>query len=98
MLEGQITQGRLLLHLGAEEAETGAETLLFTAEPGKHVQNELLHFIECLELGQRPLTDGVRSLQSLRVIWKLYEAEQQEIVANLRGLDPGYPREWGDVP
>jgi predicted dehydrogenase len=86
MLEGQIMQGRLLLHRGAEEGETGAETVLFIAEPGKHVQQELIHFVECLETGQRPLTDGVHSLQSLRVIWKLYEAEQQGVVADLCGL------------
>jgi predicted dehydrogenase len=86
MLEGQISQGRLLLHRGAEEDETGSEALLFTAPPGKHVHNELLHFVACLETGQRPLTDGIRSLQSLRVIWKLYEAEQEGVVADLRGL------------
>lgn len=86
MLEAQITQGRLLLHRGAEEEESGTETLLFTADPGKHVHNELIHFVDCLETGQRPLTDGVRSLQSLRVIWKLYEAEEQGVVADLRGL------------
>jgi predicted dehydrogenase len=91
MLEGQITQGRLLLHRGAEEDEPGTETVLFRTEPGKHVHNELIHFIECLERGQRPLTDGRRSLQSLRVIWKLYEAEEQGVVADLRGLgmEPG---------
>lgn len=86
MLEGQITQGRLVYHQGAEEDEHGTETVLFTAPPGKHVHNELVHFVDCLKSGQRPLTDGVRSLQSLRVIWKLYEAEEQGIVADLRGL------------
>ncbi|MEZ4736608.1 MAG: Gfo/Idh/MocA family oxidoreductase [Caldilineaceae bacterium] len=86
MLEGQITQGRLLLHRGAEENETGTETVLFTADPGKHVHNELIHFVDCLETGQRPLTDGIRSLQSLRVIWKLYTAEEQGVVADLHGL------------
>lgn len=86
MLEGQISQGRLLLHRGAMEEEAGQEELLFEAEPGKHVQNELVHFVECLESGCRPLTDGVRSLQSLRVIWKLYEAEEQGVVADLHNL------------
>jgi hypothetical protein len=32
------------------------------------------------------LTDGPRSLQSLRVIWRLYEAEEKSTVADLRGL------------
>lgn len=86
MLEGQITQGRLILHRGAEENRAGYEEVVFTAPPGKHIHNELIHFVECLETGQRPLTDGVRSLQSLRVIWKLYNAEEQGVVADLRGL------------
>lgn len=86
MLEAQVTQGRLILHKGAEEDESGTETVIFTADPGKHVHSELFHFVECLETGQRPLTDGRHSLQSLRVIWQLYAAEAQGIVADLRGL------------
>ena len=90
MLEGQLNQGRLLIHRGAQEqgpdTPTGQEDLLFEAEPGKHVQNELIHFVECLESGRRPLTDGVRSLESLRVIWKLYEAEEQGVVADLHKI------------
>ena len=90
MLEGKISQGRLLLHRGAQEqgpaTPTGQAELLFTAEPGKHVENELRHFVDCLESGRRPLTDGIRSLQSLRVIWQLYAAEAAGVVADLRGL------------
>jgi hypothetical protein len=33
-----------------------------------------------------PMTDGHSALQSLRVIWKLYDAEKFGIVADLRGL------------
>lgn len=86
MLEGQISRSRLILHRDAAEEDTGREQLLFEAEPGKHVHNELTHFVDCIETGQRPVTDGPRSLQSLRVIWKLYEAEQNGVVADLRGL------------
>ena len=32
------------------------------------------------------LTDGEGSLQGLRVIWKLYEAEDKGEIADLRGL------------
>ena len=32
------------------------------------------------------MTGGAASLQSLRVIWRLYEAEQRGVVADLRGL------------
>jgi len=90
MIEGQISQGQLLLHRGAREqgpfTPTGQAELLFEAEPGKHVEHELLHFVACVEQGRRPLTDGIRSLQSLRVIWKLYEAEAAGTIADLRGL------------
>ena len=86
MIEAQFSQGRLILHRGAQEAEAGREQLLYTSEPDKHVHNELAHWIDCLETGRRPLTDGARSLQSLRVIWRLSEAEERGAVADLRGL------------
>ena len=86
MLEAQVTQGRLTLHRGAEETESGRERLLLETETGKHVEHELAHFAECIERGTRPLTDGSRRLQSLRVIWRLYDAERRGVVADLRGL------------
>ena len=46
----------------------------------------MAHFLDCVETGQRPLTDGPDSLQGLRVIWRLYEAEKEGKVADLRGL------------
>jgi predicted dehydrogenase len=80
MLEADITGGRLIHHLDGEEE------LLLQAEPGKHVENEIAHFVDCVESGRQPLTDGPGSLQGLRVIWRLYEAENQGTVADLRGL------------
>ena len=59
---------------------------MFQTAVGKHLENELIHFVDCLEHSRRPLTDGRRSLQSLRVIWKLYEAEAQGVVADLRAI------------
>ena len=47
---------------------------------------ELSHFLECIEAEHRPLTDGPGSLQGLRLIWRLYEAEEQGVVADLKGL------------
>ena len=37
----------------------------------------------------RKMTVYLRSLQSLRVIWKFYEAEAQGVVADLRAIDNG---------
>ena len=82
MIEADVSGQRLLAHAGGErkllmESDAGA---------GKHTENEMAHFIDCIKRGQTPLTDGEASLQSLRVIWKLYEAEQRGVVADLGGL------------
>ena len=81
MLEADITGHRLLAHAGGERK------LLFESESGgKHTEQEMAHFLDCIESCQTSLTDGEAALQSLRVIWKLYEAEEQGVVADLRGL------------
>ncbi len=80
MLEAAITQGKLILHQNREE------TILLTAEDAKSLRNETLHFIDCINTGAKPLTDAHSSLQGLRLIWRLYEAEQKKVVADLRGL------------
>ena len=82
MIEADVSGQRLLVHAGGErkllmESEAGA---------GKHTENEMAHFLDCIERGQTPQTCGEASLQSLRVIWRLYEAEQRGVVADLRGL------------
>ncbi len=80
MLEADITGGKLIAHA------KGQHTLLMEAEKGKHVHNEIAHFVDCIATGKRPLTDGPGSLQGLRVIWRLYEAENAHGMADLRGL------------
>ena len=52
----------------------------------KETQYEIKHFADCIINGTKPLTDGHSTLQGLRVIWKLYEAEKNNVVADLRGL------------
>lgn len=94
MIEADISSGRLLFHSG-RTGETAGESLerplgngelLLEAEAGKHTENEMHHFLDCIETGHSPLTDGPGSLQGLRVIWRLYQAEQQRQMADLRGL------------
>lgn len=80
MLEARFAEGKLIVHT------RGREEVLLESESGKHTQNEMAHFLDCIETGQRPLTDGPSSLQGLRVIWRLYEAERQHTMADLRGL------------
>ena len=82
MLEADVSGHRLLAHAGGErkllmESDAGA---------GKHTENEMAHFLDCIEHRKTPMTGGEASLQSLRVIWKLYEAEERDVVADLRGF------------
>ncbi len=80
LIEADIT-GSKLMHI-----HRGEETLLLESESGKHTENEMAHFLDCIKTGQQPLTDGQGSLQGLRVIWRLYEAEQEGRMADLTGL------------
>ena len=52
----------------------------------KETQHEILHFIDCIRTGKRPETNGYASLQGLRVIWAMYDAEKHNTMADLRGL------------
>lgn len=40
--------------------------------PGSSVIGEIEHFLECIETGRRPDTDGYEALKSLRTIWAMY--------------------------
>ncbi len=53
---------------------------------GKATQYEIRHFTDCVLNDKTPLTDGKVAIQSLRVIWELYDAEKNHRLANLRGL------------
>lgn len=59
-------------------------------EVTKETQHETRHFIDCAMNGKKPLTDGRSAIQSLRVIWKMYDAEKFNVMADLRGL--GIPK------
>ena len=52
----------------------------------KQTQYEIRHFLECILYDRRPMIDGYDSLQSLKVINRLYEAEDRGEIADLRGL------------
>ena len=80
MIEAAISQKQLIAHAG------GKTEVLLEADSGKHTENEMAHFLDCIEQKKPPLTDGPGSLQGLRVIWRLYEAEEKGAVAELRGL------------
>ncbi|MCC7493372.1 MAG: Gfo/Idh/MocA family oxidoreductase [Fimbriimonadaceae bacterium] len=79
LLDARITEGAIYRIVGGEEQK------IYDAEVGKHTENEMAHFLDCLETGAIPLTNGPESVQGLKVIWRLYEAEEQGVVADLRG-------------
>ena len=99
MLELHFASGRIILHAdptggdlptllakhGVDAGESH-ETVLYELPVGKHTNWEVEHFLDCVESGAEPETNGRQSLQSLRVIWRLYDAEQRRSVADLHGL------------
>ena len=73
---------------GVAAGETHAYRVLWKREGpmSKETQHEVAHFADCVRNHKQPLTDGRSSLKSLQIIWKLYDAEKQGIVADLRGM------------
>ena len=55
----------------------------------KYTNHEIDHFVDCVLNGKTPLTSGRTALESLRLIWKLYDAEKTNTVADLRDINPG---------
>ncbi|MBP1989506.1 Gfo/Idh/MocA family protein [Paenibacillus eucommiae] len=91
LIEIHLGEGKMYLHSDIKEEHGDLENrstteILMDIEPGKLTLYETKHFLDCIIHGTRPDTDGPRSLQGLRVIWKLYEAEQNNTFADLRGL------------
>jgi len=68
--------------------ETPERAILYETpdEQRKATNREIGHFLDCVAGGDRPTTSIDQSLQSLRVIWRLYQAERRGRVADLRGL------------
>lgn len=90
MAELDFGAGQLRLH-----NSDGVSVLAESEHNSKYVHGELGHFLDCIERGEQPLTDGPGSVQGLRVIWRLYQAERDGVVADLSGLAIGDP--W-DMP
>jgi predicted dehydrogenase len=94
-LEAAISEGKLIAHSRATEHIAGKPTVRQKEEVLLEVQNskptevEMAHFIDCIETGATPLTDGIGSLEGLQVIWKLYDAEEQNKIADLGELGLG---------
>ncbi len=98
MLEYNRTEGKLYLHTGMQpelatlDTSSKTEILMSEDNDSKKTQFETRHFLECIINGTKPLTDAPSSLQGLRAIWRMYEAERNNTVADLRGL--GLDEDW----
>ena len=89
----ELTKGEIRLynaiieHVPGVEENTGYCVIWKENGPGgKYTNLETEHFVDCILTGKRPMTDARAALQSLRVIWKMYNAENNDMVADLRGL------------
>jgi predicted dehydrogenase len=101
MLEYNLSEKKLYLHTDIKDEKANMDTssrlqvLMDESDSTKKTQYETLHFINCINSGTKPMTDGPSSLQGLRVIWRLYEAERNNVIADLRGL--GLDEDWSSV-
>ena len=73
---------------GATAVDTHAYRVIWKRESAmsKETQHEVAHFADCVHNHKTPLTDGRSALKSLQIIWKLYDAEKQGVIADLRGM------------
>lgn len=60
--------------------------LLLTRPRTRYQRAEVGQFVDGITAGSRPVADGAGSPQSLRAIWRLYEAERSGRYADRRGL------------
>lgn len=97
-IDGENKGKILLLRTKGYTQEDTCVTTLWekSASAGKRTDGEIEHFVSCIQSGKRPLTDGRTSTTGLRVIWKLYEAEMEGRVADLR--DIGFDRPFIETP
>ncbi len=92
MLEADISGGKLYFHGDAAAHDPSnlnpdqKQTLLMESQLYKSTEDEMKHFIDCIETGATPFTDPEFSLKGLKLIWKLYEAEDRREMANLEGI------------
>ena len=91
MIDLMFYEGKLIFRCKDPEhvpgkAVTSQETVLMEAESNKSTALEMAHFIDCIQNGKTPETTPEESLAGLQVIWKLYEAEEQNRLADLRGM------------
>ncbi len=78
----------LAAHMPGREGKNTSYRVVWSreGEKSKHTQYEMAHFVECVRSGATPLTNGYVTLQGLRVIWRMYDAEKRGVVADLSDI------------
>ena len=85
--KGTITfYGKSEAHTPGEAATNEVKVIWAQGDGKKATQHEINHFVDCVLNGKTPLTNGRETLRGLQVIWKLYDAEKHNTVADLRGI------------
>ena len=76
------------LATGGEAPDTPNRVLVYrqSDKGGKAVVQQMEAFLDCIEKKRKPEISAAASLRSLQVIWKLYAAEEQMVVADLRDV------------
>ncbi len=88
-IHAQFSEGMVELNFRAgtlTHIHGADETLLAQNDIKKNVLGEIVEFFDAIDEGRAPHTDAEQSIQGLQVIWKLYEAEQNRTMADLRGI------------
>ena len=85
--KGTITYySRSDVHTPGEAPRNTVEVIWNQGDGRKATQHEINHFVDCVLNGKTPLISGREALRSLQVIWKIYDAEKNNAVADLRGI------------
>jgi len=90
MIDCALSEGVMKLYKNGQDPEVIMEKTM-----SKNTQHEMMHFADCILNNKQPLTDIGSSLQGLRCIWRMYNAERNDRVADLRGL--GFDEPWDFV-
>lgn len=82
MIEANFTQSTLKLYSKGDVHDTKQFYTGYTKESvlsdtpidmREMYQNEMLHFLDCIQTQSIPLTSGITALESMKIIWQLYQ-------------------------
>jgi predicted dehydrogenase len=94
LLDFKLSENKLILRGNIAEhipdtPEDCKEYVLMDLEtrPVKPTVAEMAHFLDCVENNSKPETDALQSIAGLEVIWELYQAEEENRLADFSKID-----------